>query len=348
MKRIKRITALFLSVLMLAASTACSSDKSWAAKNDELTVPIGGYIYYLYSGYANASSKVSDTSKPVLEQKVEEKDATEWIREQALKSTKSLFVMDQKMKELNLTLSDDEKKSIKTDTDTAWASYKSTLEGYGIAESSFQLAAVEYSKKSQKVFDATYGKDGTKAVSDDDLKAFFEKNYTDFSYVVCKLYKTDDSGNYSASFSDDEKKSAEAKFDDYASKISAGTMTLQQAADDYKSTDATAAVQNETANLSTNLQGYPDDLVKLLDGMKAGETKAAEISGSFYMLVTKNDIAQKTADEMKTDDGRTSLLYDYKGQEFTDEISKEADALSGITLNEKAIDSYDPSMFDAQ
>ncbi|WP_411677192.1 hypothetical protein [Caproicibacter sp.] len=356
MKRMKKIAALLLAAVMLASTAACSSDKSWAAKNDSLTVPIGSYIYELYAAYYSASSQAGDTASgsassqaaetSVLDRKIDGKDAKTWIREKALNSTKSLFVIDQKMKDLKLTLTDAEKASIKKSADSSWANYQSTLEGYGIAESSYQLAAAEYSTKYQKVFQATYGKSGAKAVPDDELKSFFEKNYTDFSYVLCKLYKTDASGNYSASFTDDEKKKAEAKFNDYTSKISAGTMTLQQAADAYKSVDSTTSVQNDTANLKTNLQGYPDDLVKLLDGMKAGETKAAAISnGYLYILATKNDIAKKTADEMKTDDGRNNLLADYKGQEFSDEISKEADSVSGVTINEKAIDSYDPSMF---
>lgn len=348
MKRFKKIAAVLLAAVMLASTAACSSDKSWAAKNESnsLTVPVGSYIYDLYAAYYSASSKVSDSSKDVLKQKIDNKDATTWIREKALNSVKEIFVIDQKMKDLKLSLTDAEQSTVKSNTDTFWNSYQSTLEGFGIAKSSYQLAATEYGAKYQKVFNAVYGKGGSKAVPDDELKSFFEKNYTDFSYVLCKLYKTDSSGNYSASLSDDEKKKAEAEFNGYVSKISAGTMTLQQAADAYKSVDSNIAVQSETSDLKTNTAGYPDDLIKLLDGMKAGETKAAEISdGYLYILVTKNDITKKTDEQMKTDSGRSGLLADYKGKEFSDEISKEADTLTGVTVNEKAINSYNPSMF---
>ncbi|MCI1966059.1 MAG: hypothetical protein LKJ17_08025 [Oscillospiraceae bacterium] len=346
MKRMKKLAALLLSAAMLVSTAACSTDKSWCAKDDSLTVPIGSYVYDLYAAYYSASNKVSDTTKDVLEQKIDDKDAKTWIRETALNSVKSIFVINQKMKDLNLTLTDDETAAVKTNTDTFWNSYGSTLENFGIAKSSYTLAAAEYGTKYQKVFEATYGKDGTKAVADDELKSFFEKNYTDFSYVMCKLYKTDSSGNYSASFSDEEKKKAKQEFDGYAAKINAGTMTLQQAADAYKSVDSTISVQSQTANLSNYAQA--EDLKTLLDGMKAGETKTAEISdGYLYVLATKNDISKKTEEEMKTDSGRNSLLGDYKGQEFSEEISKEADAVKGITLNDDAMNSYDPSMFKA-
>lgn len=350
MKRTKKFAALLLAAAMLTSTTACSSDNSWAAKDDSLTVPVGSYIFNLYSAYASAAGQVPDTTKPVLGQKIGDKDAEAWIREKALNMTKSIFVIDRKMKELKLSLTADDNTQIKDLTDQAWNSYQSTLEGYGIAKSSYNFAASDYSVKSQKVFDAIYGKGGSKAVADDELKSFFEKNYTDFSYILCPLYKTDSSGNFSSALSDDEKKKAEDTFNGYAGKITDGSMTLQQAADAYKAASGgDISVSSETTNLSTNPYGYPDDMVKLLQGMKAGETKAAEISDGFlYILVTKNDITKKTEDQMKTDDGRRTLLNDYKGKEFTDEISKEADALTGVTVNEKAVDSYNPSMFETE
>lgn len=346
MKKIKQMAALLLAAVMLTTTAACSSDKSWAAKNDSLTVPIGSYIYYLFSAYSSAASQVTDSTKSVLEQTIDDKDASTWIREKALNSTKSLFVIDQKMKDLNLTLSDEEKATIESDTDSAWSSYQSMLEGYGISKSSFKLSAIEFGAKYQKVFEATYGEGGPKEVSDDELKDFFEKNYTDFSYVMRKLYATDENGSLSL-LSDEEKENAEAEFDDYASKINAGTMTLEQAADAYKSVDSTAAVQNETINL--NSYDVSDDLKQLLDGMEAGETKAAELSdGYLYILVTKGDITKKTEEMLSNADSRKNLLIDYKAQEFSDEISEEADSMTDITLNEKAIDSYDPSMFETE
>ncbi|MFU0832191.1 MAG: PpiC domain-containing protein [Oscillospiraceae bacterium] len=347
MKKAKQMAALLLAIIMLTTTAACSSDKSWAAKNDSLTVPIGSYIYYLFSAYSSASAQVSDSTKSVLEQQIDDKDATEWIREKALNSTKSLFVIDQKMKELNLSLSDEEQETIQSNTDSVWNSYQSMLEGYGIAKSSFELAATEYSVKYQKVFEATYGEGGPKEVSDDELKDFFEENYTDFSYVMRNLYRTDENGNFSALLSDEEKEKAEAEFDDYAAKINAGTMTLEQAAEAYQSVDSTASVENETINLNTT--DFSDDLKTLLDGMEPGETKTAEISnGYLYILVTKGDITKKTEEILKDENSRINLLADYKAQEFSDEIAAQADSITGITLNEKAIDSYDPSMFESE
>ena len=52
MKTWKKCLAAVLSLVMMVSATACSgTDKSWAVKSENLTVPIGAYIYNLYSAY---------------------------------------------------------------------------------------------------------------------------------------------------------------------------------------------------------------------------------------------------------------------------------------------------------
>lgn len=348
--KIKKLTALLLAASLLVSASGCAADKSWAAKDDSLTVPIGSYIYDLYAAYGSASSLAADKTKPVLDQKIENKDAKTWIRSKALTNLKSLFVVDRKMKAMKLSLTSAEQAAAKKNLDSAWQQYQSSFEGYGVAKPSFGIAYSDYAAKYEKVFFATYGKGGPKAVPDGEMKGFFEKNYSDFSYLAFPLYKTDDSGNFSAMFSADEKKKLEAEVNGYLAKVKGGSMTLQQAADAHnKAGGAEVSVQAATSNLVANTEGYPDDMVKLIRGMKTGEAKAAEISDAyFYLLAVKNDIVKKTAEQMKTEDGRKKLLSDYKGKEFSDQIAKEADSVTGVTLNEKALDSYSPSMFAAE
>lgn len=347
MNIIKRAAAAAMAVILAAGTAACSTDKSWAAKNSSLTVPIGSYIYNLYRAYATASDKAQDKTKPILDQKIEGKDATSWIRGKALTYTKSMFVVDNKMKDMNLKLTDTENTNVKSATDTMWSQYQTALEKFGIAKSSFNLASSEYSAKRDKVFNAIYGKGGSKAVSDADLKSFFQDRYTDFSYIVRPLYSTDTNGNFKAALSDADKKKATQEFDGYADKIKAGSMTLDQANDAFKKSSGgtSSTVNNETIDFSTDTT-YPDAMKTAIKAMKAGECKTLELKDLYlYVLVVKNDIAKKTDEKLKTDDGRKSILSDYKGTEFDAEISKEADALKDVTVNDAAINSYNPSMF---
>lgn len=345
MKRVKKIAATLMAVSIAVGATACSTDKSWAAKTDSLTVPIGAYIYYLNAAYQGAEATVTDTSKPVLEQQIEGKAAEAWIKDKALEYTKTLFLLDDKMKELKLTLTADETKNITSATDSAWQSEGPTLEKYGISKSSFSLAYSDYSAKYQKIFTALYGKGGTKAVSDADLKTYFEKNYTDFSMVVRELYKTDANGSYAA-MTDAESAAAKKEFDDYATDVKTGKKTMQQAADAYKasSKQTTDVLGKETIALDTDTS-YPDEFKTALKAMKNGEVKTLTISSMYYVLVMKNDITKKTTEQLGTDATRNAVLAQMKGEEYTTDMKKAAQAYSKMTLNQAAIDSYKPSMF---
>lgn len=345
MKSLKKLAAVLLAAAIAAGTAACSTDKSWAAKNSTTTVPIGVYIYYLNNAYQNAAGKVADRSKPVLEQKIENKDAAAWIKEQALEYTKMLFLIDDKMKAMKLTLTADETKSITTNTDSGWGSESASLEKYGIAKTSYEMANTGFSAKYQKVFTGTYGKNGTKAVSDADLQAYFEKNFSDFTYIVRPFYTQDSSGSYAA-LSDTEKAAAKKEFDGYAADVGGGKKTMQQAADAYKASSKQTAEQlaNSTVDLSTDTS-FPADFKTTIQAMKNGEVKAVEISSMYYVLIQKNDIAKKTQNQLGTEDGRNTVLVQMKGKEYSDEMEKEAKAYTNVTLNQAAIDSYNPSMF---
>jgi hypothetical protein len=346
MKRIKKAIAVLLAVVMTAGAAGCSADKSWAMKTDTLTAPIGAYIYYLYAAYQTAESSVPDTSKPVLEQQIEGQSAEAWIKDKALTYTKEFFVVNDKMKELNLTLTADESKSASDSTDTQWEQYSPTLENFGVSKSSFNLAGADYYAKYAKIFDAVYGKGGSKEVSDADLKSFFEKNYTDFNYMVAPLYKTDATGSYVA-LTDAEKAAIKTEFEGYAADVTAGKKTMQQAADAYKtsSKQTTEQLNSATIVLDTDTS-FPDDLKTAVKAMKNGEVKAVDLtSAGAYVLIIKNDITKQTAAKFSTADGRKAVLTEMKAKEYSDELEKEAKAYTKATINQKAIDSYSPSMF---
>lgn len=344
LKSSQKLVALMMALAVMVSTAACSTDKSWALKNDSFTAPIGTYIYYLYYSYQDADSKKPDASKPVLGQKIDGKDAEAYIKEKALNYTKMLFVINDKMKELGLTLSADDNKTIQSTTDSQWQQASTTLEKYGVSKNSFQMVYADYSIKNQKIFNALYGKNGKKAVSDADLKAYFEKNFTDFNYIYTPMYTTKTDGT-SVAKTDAEKAALKKELDGYAADIKAGKKTMQQAADAFKtsSKQTTDQLHSDTAALDSS-SSYPAEMVTLLKAMKPGEVKTAEISGT-YMILAKNDIAKKTADELGQEAKRNSLLAQCKGEEYSADMEKLAAAYTNVTVNQAALDSYKPSMF---
>lgn len=177
MKTWKKCLAAVLSLVMMVSATACSgTDKSWAVKSENLTVPIGAYIYNLYSAYQQAYYMVEDATQPVLEQTVEDQDAATWMKDFALRQTKSILVIDDMMRDMGLSLTEDELQQVSDQTDSFWGSISTAMTEYGVAKSSFNLAYADYYTKFTKVFDATYGPGGTEEVSDEDVKDYYLTN----------------------------------------------------------------------------------------------------------------------------------------------------------------------------
>lgn len=344
MNFMKRLTASLLCVAMLAGTVACSSsDNTWAAKTNEKTIPIGVYIYYEYLAYQTASSKIEDSTKPVLEQKVENTDATEWIKKKALGYTKQLFVIDNKMKELKLSLTEAETKEVASTAASQWNSYKDTLEGYGISKESFTTATAEMNAKSAKVFEALYGKKGSKAVSDADLKAYFEKSYTDFSYVMVPLYNP----TTYAALDDKTQKEYKKFLEDNAAALNKGSTTFDTVATDTQKKMKLDYAPSQTVTTVLNEEsGYPAELITLINGMTPGEAKTITLASvNAVLLVVRNDVTKKTATQLSVDSSRSEVLAHMKQKEFEDEMTKLADESKDITVNQKAIDSYPPTKF---
>ena len=54
----KRAAAVVLALAMCLSFAGCYDENmTWAARKDDDTLPIGGYIYYLYSAYTEAPAR---------------------------------------------------------------------------------------------------------------------------------------------------------------------------------------------------------------------------------------------------------------------------------------------------
>ena len=339
MKTWKKCLAAVLSLAIMASATACSgADKSWAVKNDNLTVPIGAYIYNLYSAYQQASVQVEDSTKPILEQTVEDQDAATWIKENALRQTKSILVIDDKMKELNISLTEDELQQVSDQTDSYWGSISTAMTEYGVAKSSFNLAYADYYTKYTKVFDAIYGKGGTQEVSDADVKDYYVTNYMAFSYVLAPIIDMTTGTN----LSEDELSQLDTEFKDYAAKINDGSMTAQEAADAYKTSsgDDTVQLYTDAANFNGETSSYPEEFGTSLKSMKDGECRIVEVQGLYKVLLVKDDVTATAENKISDEASRTAILQNMKQEEFKQMIDR-GDLSFVITGNSSADDILD-------
>lgn len=148
------------------------------------------------------------------------------------KHEKYVWIVDAKAKELGVSLTDQERKTIDTNMDQAWNSSKEQLSKYGITKEGAQQFFYDFNAKFAKIFQTLYGEGGEKAIPAEDKKNYFIENYTDFAYFTKSI----------SGLSDEDKAAAKANLDGYAAAINDGSRTMEQVAEEYKTAE----------NLSTN------------------------------------------------------------------------------------------------
>ncbi len=358
----KRTVAAVLAAFMAMSCTACSSeDATWAAKRGEETIPIGAYIYYLFTAYNEAASQVEDSSASILSQTIDGENAETWITNRAVQNVRNLFLVDERMQEMNLSLSEEEQQQIESSANTQWTYMGSILEDeFGIAKSSFELAGPAYTLKSAKIFNALYGPDGTSPVPQEDVEAYFEENYTSYAYLIRPLYKTSDTGEEGSDTSsasseiiemtDEEIAAAKQEFDYFATQISNGDLTMQQAAAIYQElAELDTDPLSESVEILSEDTGLPTELVTLVDGLNPGEAGTTEVSlgtQKAYILAVKYDISDETYAALQDEATYNTILVALRGDEFNQMIEDDANSLDDIEINESAMRSYSPSMFE--
>lgn len=217
MKKIKSVAALVLALIMLLTTSACSGDTTWSIKEGDTTFPIGVYIYNTYAAYYQASYTVSDSSTPVMDQKIDDKPVSDWIQEKALESCKSILYTQKKFQEMGLSFTDEEQAALKNQLESNWAQASTLMEKIGVAKESLNIASIMQQAQYVKIFQAIYGKDGSEAVSDADLESYLVDNYTHYAYFTKALTKTEDDST--VNLSDEEIEEIKKEFEGYADSI---------------------------------------------------------------------------------------------------------------------------------
>ena len=160
-KLLQKAACALLALCLCAGLTACYNEEdTWAAKSGDDVMPIGAYIYYLSSAYAEAGDLVSANEK-VLQGEIDGQSVKDWVKERALAYVGSYYYIRDKFDELGLTLADEDLQAIENGTSAYWPYYKDGMEAMGISEESFKKAYAEHNVRAQLVLQAgAYAKGG--------------------------------------------------------------------------------------------------------------------------------------------------------------------------------------------
>ncbi len=221
MRNFTKIFCVFFSILMVVSLAACSFTQQYSYKTDDTELPIGVYIYNLYSAYNQAQSFAQqsdkydseagtyDGQKSFLKMEITDDDkktatADEWILEKADEYTKNILAVYHEFNELGCTIDEATESGYKAQAQEYWDHgpyyqygeqyanpYSDIFEPLGVGFDSFYIATFYTSAMQEKVFDALYGATGTQAVSDKELTDFFTKNYVSYKFFNVNLYTTE-------------------------------------------------------------------------------------------------------------------------------------------------------------
>ena len=368
MKTSKKILALALAMGMFAAIATGCADESWSYKDDLNTLSAGTYIYYMSGGYSYAANQVSSAnsssssteSVDVLTQTIKDQDdkeinAQDYVLREADLACKNLLNTDRLFAERKLKLTEDEVNAAQSNTDSMWNYYGKTYEKMGISKESFYNAEYLFAAKYNAIFKSIYGIGGEKAVSDDEIKDYFVKNYTDYAYLPLNLYKSEESsdsssgttsGTTSVALSDEEIKKAKADFDDYAKLINNGKNTFDEIDKIFmkdQGLEESTAVKNTEVLDDSSIGDELKKALKDLDEGKATVIQVGKDTTAVLYLVYKGDI-NEAAKNVFDDTQRTAVLKKMKFEEFQDDMEAQAKDYK-CEKNDAVINKYQPSMF---
>ena len=371
MRNFTKILCVVLALVVALSAASCSLSKQYAYTSDDGDLPIGLYIYYLRQAYNEAEDYAQkdtekydaekgtyDGSKSFLKMEITDDDgktavAEDWIKEKAAENMNEAIAVYYQYNQLGCTMDEalleTDRKTYKDAWDNGYSYYgnsmpalSETYEPFGIGLDALFFADVEIPMMKTSVFDATY-----KDVTDDELKKFYEENYTSYHYFSMDLYTTSTDANNTTSYesvSDAQITAYTAAFDGYAAAINGGESTFSEQFEAFKTaynSDATATENKAKLDSDT-------DLNKAILALKDGEAKQVIIgendNARKIYLIYKEAIAGTTEAYFEESSSRDSVLSVMKEDEFEELLKKIAAEIDGMS---SACKSYKPSMFES-
>ena len=264
---IKKIAASTICGALLLSMAGCA-DTSWSVKkNDDETLSVGTYIYYMTQAYSEAKEKTGKSGNVVLSETIDKKTGDQWIRDRAKELCVEQMTLDKLCKDNKINITDDEINATYTDKSAfygyysysdMWVMSKKSYEAMGISENSYKNAIIKTALEKDKLFNKLYGEGGSKEVKDSELEKYFKENYVSYKYLTTSLNKTDSNGK-STTMTDEEKEVVKAQYERYVKIINEQGKTIDDVAAQYdkdypseSSTESSSESSQETTSSASS------------------------------------------------------------------------------------------------
>ncbi len=356
MKTIKSVVALLLCTVLVFSLTACH-------KQNEIAVTINGidftsamYSYALLNADSEARELVEaqlhegETEEEQAEehthddvnylaQKIEDKPYEQWVQDKAIESLAKWAAYITLCNENKLELDEETAESAKSYGSYYYSYYGELFANNGIGEETY-IKMMEYDYLAEKYFNFLYGKEGSKAVPEADVKNYFTKNYR-----VAMVLQKDISG-----LKDAEITKAKTELEDWQKKINSGK-SLTEVYNEFNGlTEESAATTGyspvkEIKECVSYLadpevdENYGADFWKDIKDLAAGKTKIVEYGEDDSKQLLLVVIVNPMSDASYLEELDTTIRWNLKSEEFDEDIETYAATLS-VKKNDYAIKGF--------
>lgn len=339
MNWMKRLTAVALSGILLASFAGCSgADTTWIAKYGDTKLPAGVYIATMMDVYSEAKYRVPDQKGDLLSQQIDEVSADEWIRNETMNRVKEHIAVDQQFAEMGLSFTEEQQKQIDDAFTYQWSMLQKVYELNGVGETSLKLN-LENNAKVNVLFQAIYGKDGTKAVSDEELLDKIEADYAKTQYIL--LSKVDNTGT---ALPEDKLATVKELAEGYLARAQKGERILDLILEEEKrvaeNPDDVHSHEDETihdALVSKANSSFPTEFVDAIFQQEMNTPFLVE-TDEYYFVATRLSVR----DQEMLEGLRNTALVSLKSEEFQQDLENQANNLENVTFNEGAVKRYTP------
>lgn len=340
----KRIAAAFFAICITLPFTACSGDTSWVYDYEDIQITSGMYIAFTMNAYSQVSEQDDyDSTKDILDQTIEDKSATDWIRERASEMANEYVATLRKFEELGLTLDESDEQDIDNTVESYWESYGDIYESNGVGEASYRKL-IEAQIKRYKIFLKYYGEGGLEEVPVSELEAHFKENFASVNIISISLTTGDD-------LTDEQKQENETRTEmanEYANLLNSGENTFPEVYDMWQhyllgtehSDDETLQDEMDMATYMQKDSTTPSEKIVnsiFSDVEIEGDAKVLSSDSALY-VVKRYDVMK---DEKNLEDMRETVLSDIKSDDFLTMLEEWSKDLTRTT-NDSAYNRYNP------
>lgn len=337
MKLKTRIACALLAGGMAVSMSACSKNYEWVAKTEEYQMGPGVYMGLLLNSYMTALDQTQDKDTPILKQTIEDKNASDWIAENAQELVREYFAIEHQFDEMGLILNSDEQTSIESTASTYWEYQSSLYEDNGMSQESLK-SMLTNSYKQQMIFQKLYDTDGLEEVPESELQEEFKNNYLKTTFYPLAL--TDSSGN---AVSDEDKAAIKERLNTILTKAQQGEDFYDLILADEKEAAGEGTVHEHTGTehdsifSKSDADYLPENFYNSLKAIGIGEYGVFEVEG--YMVVAYRGELPLEGDEYTQ--YRSTLLSSVRSEDFYNKLQEWAKDVQ-VTYADGALKTFTP------